>query len=227
MLGNQPSFEKTFCSLVLHAYMFICLRVVWCVALQSPPGRDDSPWCYLITPECYVSRCNRTHQSALLTVLQLTIDPPAETIGVVCFLACKNFKFRLYMVLFSSRANPYGLTFTWCQRHKPTQSAHSFLFRSCVCFCLYGPFNCISFHNVPWQLSAFSLCSSGLMFALLVLSTIYLFMKVFFSPEIILCGWLSLKHQLTDYLNSRARIWDKFRQFIPRLRFFFFFLSGD
>ena len=36
--------------------------------------------------------------------------------------------------------------------------------------------------------SAFSLCSSGLVSALLVLSTIYFFIKVSFSPDIILCG---------------------------------------
>ena len=32
----------------------------------------------------------------------------------------------------------------------------------CVYFCLYGPFNCISFHKFSRQLSAFSLLSSGL-----------------------------------------------------------------
>ena len=36
--------------------------------------------------------------------------------------------------------------------------------------------------------SAFSLCSSNLISALLVLSTIYLLMKVSLSPDIILCG---------------------------------------
>ena len=36
--------------------------------------------------------------------------------------------------------------------------------------------------------SAFSLCSSGLMSALLVLSAAYHFMKVSLSPDIILCG---------------------------------------
>ena len=41
--------------------------------------------------------------------------------------------------------------------------------------------------NSPRQLSAFSLRSSGLIFALLVLSTIYLFMTVSLSPGIILC----------------------------------------
>ena len=73
---------------------------------------------------------------------------------------------------------------------KPTELAHSCLFCSCVCFCLYGPFNCISFHKFSRQLSAFSLCSSGPISALLVLSTICLFLKVSFgpSPDVILCG---------------------------------------
>ena len=31
--------------------------------------------------------------------------------------------------------------------HKSTKLAHSFLFGSFVCFFLYGPFNCISFHK--------------------------------------------------------------------------------
>ena len=57
----------------------------------------------------------------------------------------------------------------------------------------------ISFQKFPQQLSAFSLSSSGLISALLVLSTnywSYLFMKVPLRPDIILCGWLGLKHQL-------------------------------
>ena len=61
--------------------------------------------------------------------------------------------------------------------HKLTELAHSFLFCSCVSFCLYGPFNCLSFHKFSRQLSVFSLCSCSLSSALLVLSTIYLFMK--------------------------------------------------
>ena len=73
-----------------------------------------------------------------------------------------------------------------------TELAHSFLFCSCVYFCLYGPFNCISFHKFSRQLSAFSLCSCGLISALPVLTTVYLFMKVSFSPDVILCGWLGL-----------------------------------
>ena len=41
----------------------------------------------------------------------------------------------------------------------PTELARSFLFCSCVCFSLYGPFNCISIHKFSRQLSVFSLCS--------------------------------------------------------------------
>ena len=79
----------------------------------------------------------------------------------------------------------------------PAELAHSFLFCSCLCFCIYGPFNCISFQKFSRQLSAFPLCSSGLISALLVLSTIYHFMKVSLSPDIIPSGWLGSKHQLT------------------------------
>ena len=73
-----------------------------------------------------------------------------------------------------------------------------FCFCSCVYFCLFGPFNCISFHKFSWQLSAFQLCSSGLVSALLVLSTVYHFMKVSFSPDMIPSGWLGSKHQITN-----------------------------
>ena len=45
--------------------------------------------------------------------------------------------------------SPQGLTFTWrgccglCFWRKPTELTHSFVFCSCVYFCLYGPFSCI------------------------------------------------------------------------------------
>ena len=83
----------------------------------------------------------------------------------------------------------HGLTFTWwgccglCLWHKATELAQSFLFCSCVCFCLRGPFNCISFHKLSRQLSAFSLCSPNLISALLALSAIYLSMKVSLSLD--------------------------------------------
>ena len=72
--------------------------------------------------------------------------------------------------------------------HKPAELTHSSLFCSCVYFCLYGPFNCFSFHKLSRQFSVFWLGSSGLISAWLVLSTIYLFVRVSFSPDIIRSG---------------------------------------
>ena len=105
---------------------------------------------------------------------------------------------------------PRWLTFTWwgcyslCLWHKPTDLAHSFLFCSCVCFCLHGSFNRISFYKFLSQLFVFSLCSSSLISVLLALSAIYLFIKVSFSPDVIHCGWLGLKHQLSNLLYQRT-----------------------
>ena len=94
----------------------------------------------------------------------------------------------------------------------PPRACPLFLFCSCVCFCLYGPFNCISFYKFSRQLSAFSLCSSGFISALLVLSTVYLFKKVSLGPDIVLCGWLGLKHQLSlSPQKSRTKVtWGRF-----------------
>ena len=44
-----------------------------------------------------------------------------------------------------------------------------FLFCSCFCVCLYDSLKCILFHKFSRQLSAFSVCSSGLISAVLVL----------------------------------------------------------
>ena len=71
----------------------------------------------------------------------------------------------LSLVLCCLDTRPRGLTFSWwgryglCHRHKPTKLAHSFLFCSCVYFCLCGLFNSISFHKFSRQLFAFSLSS--------------------------------------------------------------------
>ena len=54
------------------------------------------------------------------------------------------------------------------------------------------------FHSINSpENSVFSLCSSGINPPLLVLSTVYLFMKVSFSPYVIPSGWLGSKHQFT------------------------------
>ena len=144
---------------------------------------------------------------------------PAKLGGIVVIIhdaGCPSRFFFFFCVLSSwgdpmrltGRKHPVtncrrGFSFTWwgccglCQRHKPTELAHSFVVSSRVCRCLYWPFNCILFQNFSRQLSALSLCSPSLNSALLVLSTTYLFTKVSLSPNIIFCGWLGLKQQLT------------------------------
>ena len=106
-------------------------------------------------------------------------------------------------------SSPHELTFTWwgcCGLslwHKPSELAHYFWFCSCIRFCLYVTFIWyFSFHKVSRQLFAFPFCSSGLIYALLlVLSIIDLFMKVPLSRDILLCGWQVLKHQETNNIR--------------------------
>ena len=69
-------------------------------------------------------------------------------------------------------------------------------------FCLYGPFNCISFHHFSWQLSVFSLCSSGLISLPYWSFQLHISVKVSFGPDIIPSGWLGSKHQLPTYLPA-------------------------
>ena len=111
---------------------------------------------------------------------------------------CKLLPYYLHLLSPWAHLHVVGM-FQFMVWHKPAKFAHFFLFSCCVYFCPYDHFNCTSFHKFSQQLSTFSICSSGLTYALLVLSTIYLFMKVSFSPDIILCGWLGLKNQLTKY----------------------------
>ena len=63
-----------------------------------------------------------------------------------------------------------------------------------VAMALSNAFHCI---NSPDN-SPLCHCSSGLLSALLALSIIYLFMNVSFNTDIILCGLLGFKHQLTN-----------------------------
>ena len=87
----------------------------------------------------------------------------------------------------------YDLRLTWNNQACP------FLFILCLCLflslCPYQPY------FISWILST-TLRFLTLFFrsylCLLVLSTTFLFMKVSFRSDIILCGWLGLKHQLTN-----------------------------
>ena len=109
---------------------------------------------------------------------------------------------RVYLRQRSPRAPLHVVGMLWFMSLTLTNRARPFLFIcSCVCFCLY-PFNCISFHTFSPKLSAFSLFIPAVISAFLVLSTTYLCMKVSLSPNIILCGWLGLKLQLTNYVSN-------------------------
>ena len=93
------------------------------------------------------------------------------SLWILCWL-CVCASSRWYCVCTSScDPSPRGLTFSWWGSHglchRPTKLAQSFLLCSCVCFCLYGPFDSVSFHKFSRQLFAFSLRSSGLNSALL------------------------------------------------------------
>ena len=87
------------------------------------------------------------------------------------------------------------------QRSSPIPFFSSLFLCSCVYFCLYDPFNCISCHMFSRQLSAFSLCSFGPIPALSVLSASYFSTKVSFSPDIYsFVVWLCLKHELSNFV---------------------------
>ena len=82
--------------------------------------------------------------------------------------------------------------------YEPTELAHSFLFCSWACVCLFGPFNCIPFHKFSQQLSAFSLCSFGLISALLVLSAIVPAGSPSRGGDVTVCVW----HKPTELAHS-------------------------
>ena len=106
----------------------------------------------------------------------------------LCALSCMVSQLSVPTVPAGSPSRGGDITVYVPDKHQPSLPPPFFLFCSCVCFCLYSPFSCISFHKFSRQLSAFSLCSCGLISAVLDFSTLYLFMKVSLSPDVILCG---------------------------------------
>ena len=87
---------------------------------------------------------------------------------------------------------------------KPPELVHSFLF-CFFCLFLYMPLSTVFYSINSLDKSPFSYSVlSGLISALLVLSTIFLylslFMKFSFSPDIIPSGWLGSKHLLIKWL---------------------------
>ena len=87
---------------------------------------------------------------------------------------------------------------SFCFNSSFITNCFSFL-SSCLSFSVFMVFSTV-FHSInspddsPLSHSVLPVFISALLF----LSTIYLFMKVYFEPDIILCGWLGLKYQLTN-----------------------------
>ena len=148
--------------------------------------------------------------------------PVAGFVRLLCQYLCQQkycFALNFGSSWYSHIGCLHGLTFRWwgccglCLCHKPTELARSFLFCSCVFFFFMTLSTVFHAINSPdslsllslsvllttlcflslfsRQVSAFSLC---LISPLLVLSTVYLFMKASLSPDTLLCSWLGLKH---------------------------------
>ena len=99
-------------------------------------------FCVMSTFPCSLPRdCRYFEVSA--SMMNMTNDPRSKAV----------IHWRLLMLLsWSPRAHLYVVgMLRFMFWHKPTELAHSLIFCSCVYFCLYGPFNCISFHKFSRQ----------------------------------------------------------------------------
>ena len=157
------------------------------------------PWIAWLAPICgmmslyfvFVSAARPVLISAMLSPCFIFVPIPLTVLISVMVSPCFVF------------VHPHGLTFTWwgCyslwQRQNQPSLPALFILFLCVFLSLW-PFH---LYLIPYslpQLSIFSLCSSGLISALLVLSTIHLFVKVSFSPYIIHSCCLASKHHLAN-----------------------------
>ena len=115
--------------------------VSWCFEPNQPQRRKRKIW-----TEAYFSSC--PYELIVVLKAKMSLD--------ICLVPALRFIYLLYMTkfdfFFHLACIPRGFTFTWwgcyclCLWHKPTELVHSFVIGSCVCFCLYGPFNHILFH---------------------------------------------------------------------------------
>ena len=157
------------------ACVHVCVCVCVCVRVLSHfawPFRCQTGQ-HLCAEYC-LSQCQcRTVSSRKL--IERNFFPPFNlvsqyNISLILFYRDKHLSLTVMFML--ERSWPLGL---W------SNFGCFYLFSSCVDFCLYGPFNYISLHKSSRQISAFSFCCARLVSALLVLSTIYLFMKVYLA----------------------------------------------
>ena len=133
------------------------------------PTNWQWPWIFLCLKECYCVSQPNVHNFWVFV-----LGSPCAHLHVVRMLR-----------FMSARSQPSLPTpfFNWVLVSISVYMARSTVFRSI---------------NVTDNSSFSHSVFSGLISALLVLSSMHLFMKVFFSPDIILSGWLGLKHRLAN-----------------------------
>ena len=83
--------------------------------------------------------------------------------------------------------------------HKPAEFAHSFLFCSCVYFCISCPFNCIPFHKILPTILCFLTLFFPFYFCFIGPCNYVSLYESLPNPDIIRSGWLGTKHQLTNH----------------------------
>ena len=166
----------------MHARICMCVCVCVCVCMCV------CPWMHLCTPE-YRQVQQAGREPVQSSPWQVNLSDSLKWGWLFILSIHKSPRVHLHvagMLWFMSDINQLSL---------PTP-----LYSVLVYFYLCGPFNCISFHKFPdsFSFSDSVLSSSSLISASLVLSTMSLFMKVSFNPDIIPSGWLGSKHPLTN-----------------------------
>ena len=146
---------------------------------------DNSPWqSQKISGLNHPSILSQSQAASLIIVRNSPKSSRSDSHAALCWLVIK----RLHYTFPRAHRHLVGMlrfmSLTWNNR------ACSVLFILFLClFLSYDPFNCISFLKFSRQLSTFSLCSSGHTFALLVLSTTYLFLFLWKSLSVLLLSF--------------------------------------
>ena len=115
----------------------------WPSYISRPPARGPPPLC-----KCQTSGCSNAFNN------RKQINEHFALPDIIDRFVLTAWEGWLLVV----KVHPRGLSFSWwgsyglCLWHKLTELATCFLFYFCAYFCLYGPFNCISFIKFSRQL---------------------------------------------------------------------------
>ena len=129
---------------MILSFKLCCLKIRSCKEDDNVRRRSKCPW--VTDPICYwccgcFRRGSVTSGMAGVCLTSLTVLAASWP---------DMWRNSALIPQFPPIVSPRRLTFTWwgccglCFWHKSTELAHSFLFCSCVSFCLYGLFNCFS-----------------------------------------------------------------------------------